>query len=812
MEIKPHGNTKKSVPYFRTSDSARKMISDVASSHTPKRAIQCITQKAGGEINVGKPSDTPCNRQQISNMHRSATAKDKNVLYSVMLECKLAQGNTAEAFVRDVKAAPSPQCVLFFDWQVHDMVRFLTNNRKFGILTADTTYNLGEFYVTPTTYPHLILQDTRRKVHPILVHQQVDFASFNYFASTLIGLQKHLRHVLCFGTDGDKALVEAFSHNFPFAIQLRCFIHFKKNVQEKLRSLGIPHGVADEFISEIFGKQCGISHIKGLVDCSTAAEFDEMLLDLEQQWLDREKPYCPETGPRFYPYFCKYQADIVKCHMRCGLREAAGLGSPPAIFTTNSSESLNSCLKRKVDFKQHEWPEFNKLMKEFVLNQRDEVIRCLSGRGQYSLLPEYQHLAVPVSEWSKMTPEQRKKLVSEFDSVPLSFTTSKGIPTQHVQPFSISSGTLPSIEPLASGACSTLIDATASMTSAVSLSITPENSGIEVIPLVTLQGMWDKAEKLLGIAGGITPAPGSDAKAKMVLSLSSDIPHFVRYKESGQYYCDSACIRWKSANICGHTLAVAEVNNDLQQFLHWYSTKGNSPNITKLAMEGMPSGRGRKGGQSKRKRTRAAVEEVATVSLPITPKRKNMAKEGGEPSTTAVSCPVTPKEPTTVSCPITSYCSGTSISVSGNSNYVVDVTIPTTSTIPLTCPKTPPTTSFSVASPINVNPFYFKFIVGNIRMCQGCRTSLRTTEDLVPAPPFDLVIARVERRSFRDSSGNLVTPKRPSACHYHCHPRCILAVEPLYALSSINIPQDVLVLLTPIHKEHLRTFFNINVQ
>ena len=30
-----------------------------------------------------------------------------------MLECKLARGNS-EAFVRDVKAAPSPQCVMFF--------------------------------------------------------------------------------------------------------------------------------------------------------------------------------------------------------------------------------------------------------------------------------------------------------------------------------------------------------------------------------------------------------------------------------------------------------------------------------------------------------------------------------------------------------------------------------------------------------------------------------------------------------------------------------------------------------------------------
>ena len=40
---------------------------------------------------------------------------------------------------------PSVCCVL---------TGFLTQPEGFGILTVDTTYNLGQFYVTPTTYPH----------------------------------------------------------------------------------------------------------------------------------------------------------------------------------------------------------------------------------------------------------------------------------------------------------------------------------------------------------------------------------------------------------------------------------------------------------------------------------------------------------------------------------------------------------------------------------------------------------------------------------------------------------------------------------
>ena len=104
-------------------------------------------------------------------------------------------------------------------------------------------------------------------VGPILVHQQTDFASFSYFASMLISHNRQLRNILCFGSDGDKALVEAFSHSFPFAIQLRCFIHFRRNIQEKLRTLGIPHQVAEEFVTDILGKQHGSTYIEGLTDC-----------------------------------------------------------------------------------------------------------------------------------------------------------------------------------------------------------------------------------------------------------------------------------------------------------------------------------------------------------------------------------------------------------------------------------------------------------------------------------------------------------------------------------------------------------------
>ena len=75
------------------------------------------------------------------------------------------------------------------------------------------------------------------------------------------------------------------------------------------------------------------------------------------------------------------------------LREALGLGSPPAILTTNASESMNSVLKKGVSYKESQWPEFVQKMKD-ADSQRDEIIRALSGRGQYRLCEQYRNLGV----------------------------------------------------------------------------------------------------------------------------------------------------------------------------------------------------------------------------------------------------------------------------------------------------------------------------------------------------------------------------------------------------------------------------------
>ena len=75
IKIKPHGNSKSDVPFFRISESAQKFHKELSIMNKPKEVIFLATQKEGGEVEARGMSSLPRNRQQISNFRRDSFNK-----------------------------------------------------------------------------------------------------------------------------------------------------------------------------------------------------------------------------------------------------------------------------------------------------------------------------------------------------------------------------------------------------------------------------------------------------------------------------------------------------------------------------------------------------------------------------------------------------------------------------------------------------------------------------------------------------------------------------------------------------------------
>ena len=87
----------------------------------------------------------------------------------------------------------------------------------------------------------------------MIVHQKKNKESYHFLASGIVGLCSQLNSLVAFGTDGEKALGDAFHAQFPTAKHLLCFIHVKSRIKIKLRDLGISTDIAKGILTDIFG-------------------------------------------------------------------------------------------------------------------------------------------------------------------------------------------------------------------------------------------------------------------------------------------------------------------------------------------------------------------------------------------------------------------------------------------------------------------------------------------------------------------------------------------------------------------------------
>ena len=222
----------------------------------------------------------------------------------------------------------------------------------------------------------------------------------------------------CFGTDGEVALIDAFQHECPRSLHLICSIHVRKNTKAKLQDLGIPEQFRTLIMDDIFGKKLGAHYNEGLVDATSEMMYDKVFLSLTRKW--REFETSITTLNKFIEWFRSYKSSIVKKSMLRPVREKAGLGRPPSPFMTNASESINALLKKKVNYKRNELPEFLEKVRELIREQDSEIEKAVINRGKYMINPEFKKFSKTEKEWfTKMKEGDRVRHLQRFASFKL---------------------------------------------------------------------------------------------------------------------------------------------------------------------------------------------------------------------------------------------------------------------------------------------------------------------------------------------------------------------------------------------------------
>ena len=414
VSVKPHGNSKnnnKSTKYTRTKETTKERIKDLGQQGLkPKRVFHQILEEEGGLGQLRSSDQIPRHRQQVSYFTRKDISNR-----DPLLECAdlaKSQQEKGDKFLRDVGAAPEFTLFVATDRQLQEVEKFCTYNGNFSILGVDTTFNIGRYYVTLTTYRHLMLQ-TRKGVEPVmlgpaLIHQKKSFDSYFKLSSSMLKERPAIKNLKVFGTDGDVNLSKAFEIAFSNAKHLLCDIHMVDNIECKLRQLGITGKTARNYVVDIFGETVEHTKMAGLVDCSSGDAFDAKLARLASEWKSRHP-----NGGKFHEYFAEYKADLIKNCMSAELRSLCGLGYPPKPYTQNANECANSVVKSDIrgeGGKKSKLDPFDfvQILHKSVKRQATEVDMAIIGLGEYRLKPEYRNLQITDAEFWKKTKTQRE--------------------------------------------------------------------------------------------------------------------------------------------------------------------------------------------------------------------------------------------------------------------------------------------------------------------------------------------------------------------------------------------------------------------
>ena len=552
--------------------------------------------------------------------------------------------------------------------------------------------------------------------------------------------------------------MNAFCAVFTKAIHLRCFLHFKGNIEHKLRELNIPPTTIKEFIRDIFGYPTLLQ--RGLVDAQSELELVNMMEKLKDRWNDFEKPF--NSPPLFYKWFTDHGVKVIAASMLCSLREKAGLGSPPEPYYTNEIESKNNILKQHLNRKASQLPQFIESMKLLLQGQYEEIKNAVASCGEYRVVPQYSILSFEKQKWFKMSEKQRLNKIAQFMKAT-------------VLCISIESADKDADNPL------------------LTLSL----------PAYMAQTIWCRSQTFSKSDSAIVVAPG-DEGAYIVQSNSGNC-------QTGGYVCDDQCIGYKSSKICAHTVAAVLKSGTITSFLRWYKSLKLKPNFSALANHGKPPSVGKKPRKGMSKRGSNNVQDVILNS-------NEQDFSSRVPSCQPVNASFTSMQSTdmhqfsspfssvdqdlpSVTAPLVTL-SNSPVSVhyfgcSTMGQYVHNFTgppplvhVPSVST-PAKLPLLTTSSIQQEPRPLVQTQFWLCFVYGNISRCNGCKGKIgRSAGNMPLPPPGDIVFRHRETVIFQNPRSGIFQQSRdPRNVYYHAWKTCIASCFMDFYSSHISIDE-----------------------
>ena len=569
--ISPHKHPRSGKQFIPTAPSTKaKLLKEASGRKGPSRIFDEISEEAGGVLDCEQSADLPRDSKQVVNARQRSQSKANEEEFASLLD-----RSKNDKVLRNLQWTPAPRVVYFVDEQVDDILRECCCPNSRCILSIDTTFNVGNFYVTTTMYQSekVISEKTAKPANlpgPAMFHTTKTQRDYLYFAHTLLESNYALERIVFVGGDRDKAQ-SFFLKPLKGCTFLPCKKHVKDDITRKIADLGLT-SIKCELLQDVFGDEW--KKERGIIDSETTEEFLAKVESVSSKWDKIEQDVTGKT-PEFSRYFQRNIQDDMMNGMLLPVRRKAGLKDE--FFYNNVQESSNFVYKSKVkEMKVVEgagyrpdpkctWSEAITVYGNIVQQSRRDIQRAVLGKGPYDLSTTHRHLAVTASSWSGMNRKERERHLAKLGT-----SITEDVEEDNKE------------EPL------TQTEVIGSF----------KDSGLPEF----LKRSWTNANKIVQL-NGIGSFPNDDSR-RIVISLSGPLSHTVQI--AGKKLACVDCPRYSECGICAHTLAVAHHLDMLSSYVKSYQVP-----VEKMVRATIPNGAGKT--DKERKNIRKSERKILPV-------------------------------------------------------------------------------------------------------------------------------------------------------------------------------------------------------
>lgn len=240
---------------------------------------------------------------------------------------------TLPNFVRYFRLQPNLLVRIFpqetMEQYFEDAIAAASSDKPLQLL-IDTTFKLGDFYVTPLLFRYSAFENDPVIPIAFLIHENKYPEDHEEFLLQLQLLSEEFR------TNPDKVVFISdrefnFSGIFPETKHVYCWLHMMENVRRWLDKRTLDKAVKDKYYADV----------RKLLKKKSLKRFEKEYEELRKSW-----------DKKFLKYFDKFLKKDICDRVGRWVIEPLGLYDPHSGITTNAIESFNAVMKRWLNWKE----------------------------------------------------------------------------------------------------------------------------------------------------------------------------------------------------------------------------------------------------------------------------------------------------------------------------------------------------------------------------------------------------------------------------------------------------------------------------